>query len=190
MRFVPPGLGRPAPEGLPAAGLRPRVFVSRSTVAQPGRDRLMSTVVAAGAGADVELVLVRPDASVTRRPLPPGVLTTDWVAFPAVLPSAAGLVHHGGAGTLLTALSCGVPQLVFPGAGDRRVNAALLTARGAGMSVELADLDRSTLDRMAVDPALRAAAAEVAAEMAAMPHPDDVVPVLAGLAAAVRRRSG
>jgi UDP:flavonoid glycosyltransferase YjiC (YdhE family) len=146
-------------------------------------------VLAAGSGSDVELVLVRPDASVTRRPLPPGVLTTEWVAFPAVLPAAAGLVHHGGAGTLMTALSCGVPQLVFPGAGDRRVNAGLLTARGAGLSVELPDLDRATLERLARDGSLREAAAEVAAEMAAMPHPSDVVPVLAGLAATGRESS-
>jgi UDP:flavonoid glycosyltransferase YjiC (YdhE family) len=142
----------------------------------------MTTAVAAADGSDVDVVLVRPDRWVTRRPLPANVGTTDWVSFPAVLPAAAGIVHHGGAGTLLTALSCGAPQLLVPGAGDRRVNAGLVAARGAGLAVELPDLDRAALERLARDADLAAAAREVAAEMAAMPSPADVVPELTALA--------
>jgi UDP:flavonoid glycosyltransferase YjiC (YdhE family) len=178
MRFVPPGTGAAAPAELTAPGPRPRVLVSRSTVEQPGRDRLMRTVVERAAGADLDLVLVRPDREVTRRPLPARVRTADWLPFPAVLPAAAGIVHHGGAGTLLTALACGTPQLVFPGAGDRRTNARLLAARGAGLAVELDELDAGVLERLAGDPALRAEAGAVAAEMAAMPHPRELVPAL------------
>jgi UDP:flavonoid glycosyltransferase YjiC (YdhE family) len=184
MRFVPPGAGATAPDDLAVPGPRPRLLVSRSTVEQPGRDRLMTTVVERAAGADVELVLVRPDRWVTRRPLPPGVRTADWLPFPAVLPAAAGIVHHGGAGTLLTALACGTPQLVFPGAGDRRTNAELLVRRGAGIAVELGDLRPGTLERLAGDPALRSAAREVAEEMAAMPAPRELVGVLEGLSRA------
>lgn len=184
MRFVPPGTDDAAPAELAVPGPRPRVLVSRSTVEQPGRDRLMTTVVERAAGADVELVLVRPDRWVTRRPLPENVTTTRWTPFPAVLPTAAGIVHHGGAGTLLTALACGTPQLVFPGAGDRRTNAELLARRGAGLAVELADLRAASLERLATDPGLRAAAAEVAAEMAAMPHPRELVGVLEELSRA------
>jgi UDP:flavonoid glycosyltransferase YjiC (YdhE family) len=182
MRFVPPTGGSTAPE-LTAPGPRPRVLVSRSTVAQPGRDRLMATVVAAGAGADVELVLVRPDHRVTRG-LPGDVRTTGWLSFPDVLPAVAGIAHHGGAGTLLTALSCGTPQLVVPGAGDRRTNAGLLAARGAGLAVELRELGAAALTRLAGDPDLRAAAGEVAAEMAAMPHPRELVEHLVALSRA------
>ncbi|MFD2092044.1 glycosyltransferase [Blastococcus deserti] len=187
MRFVPPGTGEPAPDDLGRPGEHPRVLVSRSTVAaDPRRDRLMSTVVAAAAGMDLEVVLVRPDRWVARRSLPANVRTTGWVPFPAVLPAAAAVVHHGGAGTLLTALAAGVPQLVVPGAGDRRVNAELVAARGAGLGVPLPEITSAVLDRLITDDALATAAREVAAEMAAMPAPTELVGPLAALGRAVR----
>lgn len=183
MRFVPPGVGRSAPDGLDLPGDRPRVLVSRSTVAaDPRPDRLMSTVVAAATGTDLDVVLVRPDRRTARRQLPPDVRTTGWVPFPAVLPAATAVVHHGGAGTLLTALSAGVPQLVVFGPGDRTGNAALVRARGVGLGVPLRELDRAALERLVGDGALAAAAREVAAEMAAMPSPADLVRPLAELA--------
>ncbi|WP_448624050.1 glycosyltransferase [Geodermatophilus sp. URMC 64] len=183
MRFVPATAERPYPAEFARPGDRPRVLVSRSTVADPRRDRLMSTVVDAAAGTDLDVVLVRPDRWVGKRQLPPNVQMTDWLPFPTVLPAAAGIVHHGGAGTVLTALAAGVPQLVVRGAGDRRVNADLVAARGAGLAADLGDLSPALLERLVTDASLAAAAREVAAEMAAMPHPAELIPVLAELAA-------
>ncbi len=182
VRFVPWAPERPVDERYTRPGDRPRVLVSRSTVTSPGRDRLMSDVAAAAAGTDLNVVLVRPDRAVTRRPLPAGVTATDWLPFPRVLPAAAGVVHHGGAGTLLTALATGVPQLVVRGAGDRRTNAGLLAARGAGIAVDPGEVTAAHLERLVGDPALAAAAREVAAEIAAMPSPAEVAPSLLALA--------
>jgi UDP:flavonoid glycosyltransferase YjiC (YdhE family) len=182
MRYVPPGTGDRAADDLVRPGDRQRVVVSRSTVVQPGRDRLMSTVVAAAVETDLEVLLVRPDKWVSRRPLPPNVRTTDWVSFPAVLPAAAGIVHHGGAGTVLTALAAGTPQLVLRGPGDRRANAALVAARGAGLAVDLDEITPDTLRRLVGDPSFATAAREVAAEIAAMPAPAELVRPLAELA--------
>jgi UDP:flavonoid glycosyltransferase YjiC (YdhE family) len=186
MRFVP----APAPAGTAPHGLgrttvpmpRPTVVVTRSTVADPRRDRMMTTVAAAADGADVDVVLVRPDKWVTRRPLPGNVRTADWLPFADVFPHVAGVVHHGGSGTLLTALAAGVPQLVVPGPGDRALHARLLTERGAGLAVPLDRLTTATLERLVSDGALATAAREVAEEIAAMPHPADLVDVLAALA--------
>ncbi|MGY1714009.1 glycosyltransferase [Geodermatophilus sp. SYSU D01106] len=186
MRFVPWAPERPSDGRFAEPGPRPRVLVSRSTVATPGRDRLMADVAAAAAGTGLDVVLVRPDREATRRPLPPEVTTTGWLPFPQVLPAAAGVVHHGGAGTLLTALAAGVPQLVVRGAGDRRTNADLLAARGAGLAADPGEVTGTHLRRLAGDPALAAAAREVAAEMAAMPAPAEVAPAL--LERALRRR--
>jgi UDP:flavonoid glycosyltransferase YjiC (YdhE family) len=188
MRFVGFAPDRPFVETYAAPGDRPRVLVSRSTAGDPRRDRLMSTVAAAAAGTDLDVVLVRPDRWVTERDLPPNVRTTDWLPFPQVLPAAAGIVHHGGAGTLLTALAAGVPQLVVRGSGDRRVNAEVVAARGAGIAADLSDLSPALLERLVGDASLTAAAREVAAEMAAMPHPTEVVPELEQLAARVPGR--
>jgi UDP:flavonoid glycosyltransferase YjiC (YdhE family) len=95
----------------------------------------MERVVTAASRAAVEVVLVRPDRRVGRRGLPPNVRTTGWLPFPPVFAAADAVIHHGGAGTLLTALAAGMPQLVVPGAGDRTVNAGLVAARGAGLAV-------------------------------------------------------
>jgi UDP:flavonoid glycosyltransferase YjiC (YdhE family) len=182
LRFVPAGAGEPAPDGLAEPGERPRVFVSRSTSGAPGRDRLMTAAVEAAAGTDFEFVLVRPDRSVSGRALPANMRTTEWVPFPAVLPAAAGIVHHGGAGTTLTALAAGTPQLLLRGPGDRRTNAELVAARGAGIAADLGGLTPAALRRLVEEPGLAEAAGQVAAEMAAMPHPDELVPVLADIA--------
>lgn len=176
MRFVPEAGGdTPAPPELTRRGDRPRIVVSRSTVADPRPDRLMSSVVAVAADADVDVVLARPDKRVAGRPLPPNVRTTGWLPFPAVFPAAAGAVHHGGSGTLLTALAAGIPQLLVPGAGDRRVNGELLAASGAGLAVPVDRITARDLERLATDDALATAARELAAQIAAMPDPADVV---------------
>jgi hypothetical protein len=189
MRFVPSGSGDPLPPGLVRPGGPPLVVVSRSTVVQPGRERLMSAVVAAAAETDVEVLLVRPDRWVIRRPLPANVRTTEWIAFPSVLPAAAGIVHHGGAGTVLTAMAAATPQLVLRGPGDRRTNAELVESRGAGIAVDLAAITPAALRRLVDDTTLAAAAGEVAAEMAAMPAPEHVVGPLTELAARARAAS-
>ncbi|MDQ1663273.1 MAG: hypothetical protein QOJ68_3253 [Blastococcus sp.] len=182
MRYVSPGTGGDLPEALARPGARPTLLVSRSTVDDPRPDRLMTRVVEAAAGADVDVLLVRPDRAVARRPLPPNVTTTDWLPFATVLPHVAGVVHHGGAGTLMSALVAGVPQIVVPGAGDRTRHARLIAERGAGLAVPLQELTAASLERLVTDPALRTAAGEVAAEIAAMPAPSAVVAELAALA--------
>jgi UDP:flavonoid glycosyltransferase YjiC (YdhE family) len=184
MRFVPAGRGE-VPERLTRAGGRPVVLVSRSTVADPRPDHMMRRVVEAATGADVEVVLVRPDRGAARRQLPANVTTTDWLPFADVLPHVAGIVHHGGAGTLMAALAAGVPQVVVPGAGDRTVHAQLVAARGAALAVPAREITAETLERLVTDPRLATASREVAAEIAAMPAPDELVePLLDGVRSA------
>lgn len=181
MRYVPATAAGDVPEDLRSRDGRPTVLVTRTTVPGPGRDPLMGRVVDAAAGADVDLVLVRPDRRVARRNLPANVRSVGWLPFAAVLPEVAGIVHHGGAGTLMTAFCAGIPQLAVPGAGDRRTHAELLAARGAGLAVAAADLTTADLQRLVSDPALGVAAREVAAEIAAMPAPAELVDPLAAL---------
>jgi UDP:flavonoid glycosyltransferase YjiC (YdhE family) len=181
MRYVPVTWRGDAPApALPRD--RPVILVSRSTVADPRPDRMMTAVVHAAAGADVHVTLVRPDRASVRRPLPSNVTTTGWLPFAEVLPDVAGIVHHGGAGTALTALAAGVPQVIVPGAGDRTLHARLVAARGAGLAVPAKEITSETLVRLVSDPALAEAAREVAAEIAAMPAPRDLVEPLVALA--------
>jgi UDP:flavonoid glycosyltransferase YjiC (YdhE family) len=182
MRYVPATGHGDVPDGLGRPGGRPVVLVSRSTVADPRPDRMMTRVVEAARGADVDVVLVRPDRAAVRRPLPPNVTTADWLPFAAVMPHIAGVVTHGGSGTVMTALAAGVPQVVVPGAGDRTLHAQLVAARGAGLAVPARQITAATLDRLVTDPELARNAGEVAAEIAAMPAPAELVEPLAALA--------
>jgi UDP:flavonoid glycosyltransferase YjiC (YdhE family) len=182
MRYVAARRDGEVPDGLARHGDRPVVLVSRSTVADPRPDRMMSRVVGAAAGADVDVVLVRPDRAVAHRPLPPNVTTTDWLPFAEVMPKVAGVLHHGGAGTVMTALAAGVPQAVVPGAGDRTLHARLVAARGAGLAVPTPEITAATLERLVSDPELARGAREVAAEIAAMPTPAELVEPLVTLA--------
>jgi UDP:flavonoid glycosyltransferase YjiC (YdhE family) len=181
VRYVPAAGGGDGNAALPTSGTRPVVLVSRSTVADPRPDRMTARVVAAATGAGVDVVLVRPDRAVARRPLPANVTTTGWVSFADVLPHVAGMVHHGGAGSVMSALAAGVPQVVVPGAGDRTVHARLVAARGAGLAVPAAEITTATLEQLVGDPVLGRNAREVAAEIAAMPPPADLVEPLVAL---------
>jgi UDP:flavonoid glycosyltransferase YjiC (YdhE family) len=182
MRYVPASGYGDVPDDLVRSGGRPVVLVSRSTVNDPRPDRMMARVAEAAEGAAVDVVLVRPDRAVTRRRLAANVTTTDWLPFASVMPHVAGVVTHGGSGTVMTALAAGVPLVVVPGAGDRTLHARLVAARGAGLAVPAGEITTETLERLVSDPGLAVAAQEVAAEIAAMPAPADLVePLLDGV---------
>ncbi|GAY08817.1 glycosyltransferase [Pseudonocardia sp. N23] len=174
MRAVPDD-GAGLPDWLTEPTARPRILVSRSTVAGPGGGDPMVAVVAAAPDVDAEIVLVRPTDRLTRKALPPNVRTVGWVPLSAALPHAAAVVHHGGAGTVLTALATGTPQLLVPGPGDRRFNADLVVRRGAGLSVAARSITAATLTRLVTDGSLHEAAREVRTEIAAMPDPASVL---------------
>jgi UDP:flavonoid glycosyltransferase YjiC (YdhE family) len=175
MRPVPFSGGGAIPDWLLEPGERPRVLVSRSTLEGPNDGDPGPAVIAAAASVDAEFVLVRPAKAAD---LPGNVRAVGRIPLDRALPHAAAFIHHSGAGSVLGGLAAGVPQLTTPGAGDRRHNAQLLAARGAGLAVDAKAISADDLRRLLTDEGLRAAAREVAAEIAAMPLPESVVPEL------------
>ncbi|MFB7086476.1 activator-dependent family glycosyltransferase [Streptomyces sp. NPDC056296] len=163
-----------------------------------GADRVpLGEVLAAVAGEDVEVVATLNKAqlaSVTE--VPDNVRVVDFVPLETLLPSCSAVIHHGGAGTFNTALSCGVPQLILPdGVWDTDHKARLLQERGAGLRVaepERADAGmlRGMLRRLLGDRSFADAATALRREAKDMPAPSAVVPVLEELAAADRRGAG
>lgn len=160
---VPPWLAEPAG--------KPRILVSRSTAPGPGAGRMMAAVTKAAEHVDAEFVLVRAERT---EGLPDNVKTVGWVPIPRVLPFCDGIVHHGGAGTLLGALAAGVPQLVEPGPGDRTAHASTITARGAGLKAGPREITPELLTQLIEDSKLQRAAGEVRDEIARMPAPSDL----------------
>jgi MGT family glycosyltransferase len=106
-------------------------------------------------------------------PLPPNVHVERWVAQASVMPHAAAMVAHGGAGTTLAALAAGVPLVLLPQSADQPINARRVAELGAGLALEggRADVPKlaAALTRVLEEPGYRAAAGRIAAEVATLP---------------------
>ena len=182
-RYVPYNGGAVLPAWVLDKPERRRIAVTLGTVA-PQMNGLGSVerLVAAAAEVDAEFILALGDADITGLgTLPDNVRSAGWVPLRALLANSDALVHHGGAGTTLTALDAGLPQLVLPDGADRHINAAAVGARGAGLVSTAADLDAALLDQLLNEDSLRRAADEVRAEIATLPSPTDLVPRLTTL---------
>jgi UDP:flavonoid glycosyltransferase YjiC (YdhE family) len=106
-------------------------------------------------------------------PLPANVHVERWVAQASVMPHAAAMVAHGGAGTTLAALAAGVPLVLLPLSADQPINARRVAELGAGLALDggRADVPKlaQALARVLEEPAYGAAAGRVAAEVATLP---------------------
>ena len=112
-------------------------------------------------------------------PVPANVRVERWLPQTDVVRHARAMVCHGGTGTVRGALAQGVPVAVLPMFADQPHNAARVAELGAGLVIEpglvgLAEAVQALLtrDRYA------AGAAQVAAEIRALPTVDTAVDLL------------
>ena len=196
LTLAPESLGLPAPgvarlrdPEAPAPGPRdePFVYVSFGSEAAAS-SRYYPALYRAAAEALAPLgvpvlmtVGARLDAAALG-PLPPSVRVEPWVAQAEVMPRATAMVGHGGSGSTLMALACGVPLALVPLFADGHGNAERVAAAGAGIALDgvdgLAAAVRALLGRRRH----RRAAARVAAEIRALPPVDDAVLALERIA--------
>jgi UDP:flavonoid glycosyltransferase YjiC (YdhE family) len=159
------------------------VYVTFGTVAPslsgelPHR-RAIDAVLAATED-DVEIVITTGQPT-DLGPMPDRVRVESWLDQDVVLGSAAAVVCHGGSGTVMAALRHGIPLVVVPMFADQHGNGREIAAAGAGLVltrrgtasdlVSLHDDDTAALTtalrRVLVEPAFRASAQQVAAEIA------------------------
>ena len=111
-------------------------------------------------------------------PLPAGVHAERWVREASVLPHVAAMVSHGGAGSVRTALSAGVPLAVLPRFGDQPLNAAAVEAIGAGLVVPGPERIGETVSALLGDPAYAGVATRVASEVDSLPPAGDAIELL------------
>ncbi|UKY51781.1 nucleotide disphospho-sugar-binding domain-containing protein [Streptomyces inhibens] len=176
---------------------RRRVFVSlgmlgsRSLLEAERRALIGAIALGAAENSDVEFVL--PFGTGTRDglgPLPSSVRLVDPAPLNLFLDTCDLVVHHGGAGTALTACALGVPQLVLPqphpahvGCAERLVEHGL----GATLAPETLTGEPPALGRaiagMLGEPSYRKNSEAMAAEMAELPSAHELVARLAELAA-------
>ena len=132
---------------------QPRIFASLVVAA---RDEPHSLVISAGDLA----------AAISGR----GALATPYAPQLALLPRAAAMVTHGGANSVMEALSSGVPLLVTPICNDQPHNARFVEQSGAGIALDLQSASvaerRAALRALVAAGPHREAAARVAASYA------------------------
>jgi len=176
---------------------RPRVCVtagiSGADPAAPWGGGVQGRVLEYLTGQGYEVVLAVRDASaLAGGRLPEGVRVVESFPLNVLLPTCAAVVHHGGVGTGTTGLALGLPQLVLGAHLVHRQWGERVASAGAGLTLpvdasaagggeaagELPKGLDDALERLVGDAALRAGARRVAAEIAAMPAPAEVVRIL------------
>jgi UDP:flavonoid glycosyltransferase YjiC (YdhE family) len=184
MRYVPYNGGAVLPAWLLEPRTRPRITVTLGSVVplMAGVGMLAPFLAAAGS-VPADFVVTKGGMEESAfGPVPGNVRLVDWVPLGALLRDSDAVIHHGGAGTTLTALDAGLPQLVLPQGADQFLNAEAVEKAGAGAAVAPGDLDADRLAGLLADTAARAAAEAIAKGMAGQPTPAEVVPALIALA--------
>jgi UDP:flavonoid glycosyltransferase YjiC (YdhE family) len=113
-------------------------------------------------------------------PVPANVHVERWVAQGAVMPHAAAVVSHGGAGSTRLALAARVPSVVMPSFADQPRNGERLAALGAGIALPDGPAGLATAVRRVLgEPSFAAVARRVQAQIAALPPVDEAPAALA-----------
>jgi UDP:flavonoid glycosyltransferase YjiC (YdhE family) len=152
----------------------------------PGQLLLAASKLAEEHNADLILAITKNQTHLLPD-LPPHVHLHENIPLHALLPTCHAVIHQGGAGTLLTSLLNGLPQIILTQLVDQTANAIQLAATGAAINLsattltttELLDAGHELLD----NPTYQQAAQTLQHEITAQPTPTQIVPVLEGLAA-------
>ncbi|MET8846470.1 nucleotide disphospho-sugar-binding domain-containing protein [Amycolatopsis sp. NPDC004625] len=167
---------RPVPFAEPGGFRGPLIYLTLGTAF--GTAEVLETAIEGLATLGTPVVVAT--GGVSLGPQPAHVTAHAWVPQAAAIARADLVVHHGGSGTTLGALAAGVPQLVLPQGADQFANAEALLAAGAAVRLLPGELSADAVAEQARKAfACREAARAIAAEIAAMPSPDEVARDLA-----------
>ena len=167
---------------------RPWVHVAASTVAG-GDDGLLRAAVRGLAGRPVELIATAGGGApgdLGLEPLPANVHLARWVNHARLLPRCGAVVTPGGAGTIVAALTAGVPLVVVPTTWDKPDNARRVVEAGVGVRLSprrcTPERLRAAVEEVLTCPTYRDRARQFAALMAAAPGPRGAAALLERLA--------
>ena len=167
VRYVGPQLPQPhqVPRFRLPEGDEPLILVSLSTTDQ-GQLDLLERLLAAIAPLPVRaLVTLGHAVDADGLHQPANAVLERFVPHSAVLPHASLVITHAGHGTVIAAVSAGVPLLCVPMGRDQPAVAARVTRHGLGVRLEseagIEDL-RSAICHVLDEPAYRRASREMA----------------------------
>jgi UDP:flavonoid glycosyltransferase YjiC (YdhE family) len=167
------------PDDLPAHGPRPRVLVTLGTVLLDAGllDALVDTVAALD-GVEV-LAAVPPGADRPLTDARPNVRFVGFVPMARLLATGPSVVvAAGGAGTVLAALSHGIPMVLWPKGAEKPMNAERVAAAGAGLVVDDPSGSAGAVREVLSDPSYRTGAGRIAEQIRATPEAAEVWPAV------------
>lgn len=170
---------------------RPLVYLTFGTVFND--NEVVRLAIEAIRALDVQLIVtVGPDGDAHAfGPQPENVRMERYIPQTLLFDHTDVVVSHAGSGTMLAALTRGIPQLGLPQGADQFVNAANCTRAGVGLALSPEQVDGDAIadavERLLQEPTFRDHAADIAAEIKSMPPPEHVATVVVALAESSRR---
>jgi UDP:flavonoid glycosyltransferase YjiC (YdhE family) len=168
---------------------RPVVYLTLGTVFNMESGDLFQRALSGLREAPIELVVtVGRDIDPDRfGPQPEHVHIARYIPQSVLLPHCDLVVNHGGSGSVIGALAHGLPMVVIPMGADQSLNAARCEQLGVGIALDAVRASPASIRGAAVKilgaTHHRIAAERIRDEIAALPGPDAVVPLLERLIA-------
>jgi glycosyltransferase len=161
------------------AGGGRRVAITAGTKTAPGYFfDYLAELVNKVKDLDAEILVCAPTPVADELSAATGV-RVSWVPLDVLAPTCDLLIHHGGGGTALTGIACGVPQLLIPNMPKLVAPSARLARYGAATMILPGDDTPGAVFDAAADlltaPSYRERARLLAQEVALMPAPAEVV---------------
>ena len=162
-------------------GDRPVIYIGLGTVLNR-RGATLEAILGDLIELDADLVVTtgpgrRPE---DLGPQPAHVHVEQYLPLTQLLPHCHLVVCHAGWGTMIGALDHGLPVVCVPISADGFMNAESCEASGLGRSIAARDLQpgkvKEAVQTILDQPSYRDAARRAQAQIAEMPHPDEVVP--------------
>lgn len=183
-RSIRPHLPGSAHDRLPAwaaqVGSRPMIYVSLGTVPIFNKPETFAPILEALAGEDIEVVVTvgHNNDPAALGNLPATVHVERWLSLAALLPRCDAVVCHGGAGTTLAALACGLPLVLLPRGADQFPTAAACQRVGAARMLTpdhlTAEAIRDSVHAVLTENSYRTAARRLQSEIGTMPPAERV----------------
>ncbi|WP_433259937.1 nucleotide disphospho-sugar-binding domain-containing protein [Actinosynnema sp. CS-041913] len=177
MRYIPYNGGGLLPPWLFEPPGAPRIAISLGVPLphRSGADRFTHILDAAAETRAEFALTMNAEAASRLGVLPPNVRVVGWLPLYQLLRTCTAIVHHGGPGTMFSAIAAGIPQLVVPDGADYHFNAEALHDYGCGLTCASGQVDADLLTTLAHDVRLRAAAQRLREDMERLPTPSDLV---------------
>jgi len=189
MRYVPYNGPGDAPDWLLEPATKPRVCVVWGhTLSRFGPDAFLVPQILEGlADLDIEvMVAINPKDVPFVGELPKNATILEQFPINLLLPSCSAVIHHGGAGCVMSAVVAGTPQLAVPFESEQQANGVRVAQAGAGLHLKAKDSDaasiRAALLRLLDEPSFKTNAVRLQAELAERPSPAQLVSRLEELA--------